>query len=137
MGQTDEKTPIPAVVSRPVIAKSSGNVLVIEDDKDSADIIGVILMREGYGVRTVATRDEALKILNSYLYDVIIMDLFMPGLGPKEFINEVRRLHSRSEVILMTAAENVSSGAADLKICKWLGKPFQYEDLIATVRSCT
>jgi DNA-binding response OmpR family regulator len=116
--------------------KMNANILIVEDDRDCAATIAMILTQEQYGVREVASRDAALSILDSYLYDVIIMDLFMPGLGPKEFISEVRRRHARSEIILLTAADIVPKAVKDLELLHWLGKPFQPDDLVKTVRRC-
>jgi DNA-binding response OmpR family regulator len=134
MSSVDEKTPLPEKI--PARLFKTCNVLVIEDDRDCAATICAVLKREGYGVRAVDSRDAALVILKSYLYDVIIMDLFMPGLGPKEFIKEARERHTRSEIILLTAAENLKVGAKELGLVHWLGKPFQPQDLLNVINSC-
>jgi DNA-binding response OmpR family regulator len=134
MSSVDEKTPLPEKL--PARFFKTCNILVIEDDRDCALTICAVLKREGYSVRAVDSRDAALEILQSYLYDVIIMDLFMPGLGPKEFIKEARERHRRSEIILLTATENLKHGAQDLGLCHWLGKPFQPQDLLNVVASC-
>ncbi len=116
--------------------KAGANVLVIEDNDDIAETIGVLLMREGYGVRSVASREDGLLVLHSYLYDVIIMDLHMPGMDPQEFIRESRRQCPRSVFILLSADEQIEKVARDLKICDWIAKPFKPQDILDAVKRC-
>jgi DNA-binding NtrC family response regulator len=119
------------------VMKRTCNVLVVEDDRDCAGIIELILIQEGFAVRIVSSRDDALRFLDINLYDVVLMDLYMPGMGPKQFITEVHRRHPRSQVILVTAATIASSAAVEeLNLCHWLKKPFQPSDLVDTVRKC-
>ena len=118
------------------IAKTTGNVLIIEDDPDTATVIATTLIKEGYGARTVSTRDEAVKVLSRYLYDVIIMDLYMAGMGPDEFVKKAKSLYPRSKVILITAIESVDKQASRLGICQWIGKPFDPDQLLGAVCKC-
>lgn len=113
-----------------------GNILVIEDDPNTASTIEAILKKEGYGVRTVSSRDEALKVLDRYLYNLVIMDLYMPGMVPEEFIKVAKQRRPLAQVILTTAAEYVDVQAKRLGICRWLGKPFDPDQLLDVVREC-
>lgn len=118
-------------------AKAAANVLVIEDDNDTCDTICLSLVREGFGVRTAETRDAALPILSTYIYDVIIMDYFMPGMGPEEFIAAVRQRTPRAQFILMTATAHAAEKAKGLGIAHWIGKPFEMDDLIDAIDDCS
>jgi CheY-like chemotaxis protein len=115
--------------------RPSLNVLVIEDDQDTALTIGLIIMREGYGVRTTASRDDALFLLSCYLYDVIIMDLNMPGISAEEFITEATRRSPRSQIVLLTAAGRLNQECERLGLHHRLGKPFDDNDLIRAIKS--
>ncbi len=137
MASVSEKTPIPKKTRTAVISPVNANVLVIEDNPDIMQTLGMILMGKGYGVRPVSSRDEALRVLSHYLYDVIIMDLFMPGIGPVEFIKEARLRCPRSQYILLTASEHVEKEADTLGILHWIGKPFDPDDVLEAVRQCT
>lgn len=128
--------PMPAQQGVARAIKSFGNVLVIEDDPDTADTIATILRRDGYSVRAVGTRDDALATLAAYLYNVVIMDLNMPGLSAADFMKEVRYRCPGSKFILITAAERVSEQAKALGICHTIGKPFDPDDLLAAVKKC-
>ena len=124
----------PPEIIPPALVKVKGNVLVIEDDQDTLEVIGMHLMREGYGVRRVRLRNEALVVLSRYLYDIILMDLNMPGMGPGEFISAVRKYSPRSKFIVTTASEHVELAARKLGVSYWLGKPFTQEDLMEAMR---
>jgi DNA-binding response OmpR family regulator len=116
--------------------KSHANVLIIEDDPDTAEMVCTLLIKEGYGARVVSYRDEALLVLNQYLYDVIVMDLYMPGIGAEEFVTEVRKKHVRSTIILITAIDRVDMQAKKLGLCHFIGKPLHPDELLNTIRNC-
>ena len=116
---------------------AKGNVLVIEDDPDTAETVALIVRGAGYGVRTAVNREAALLVLQSNLYDIIIMDLMMPGMGPIEFMQKVRTHAPLSKFILMTATSRVASQARNLGMTWWIGKPFDPNQLLDTISKCT
>jgi DNA-binding response OmpR family regulator len=129
MAQADKKQGIIDPMLKPSFLNVAANVLVIEDHADTAKTIGEFLMTEGYGVRVVESRDLALIVLDSNLYDFIIMDLFMPGLPAEDFVDHVHR-RCRSQIILITATEWARQEAQKLGVHTWLGKPFEPEQLL-------
>ncbi len=113
--------------------RAHGNILIIEDSMDTAETVALFLMREGYGVRSVPSRNDALLVLDSYLYDIILMDHMMPGLGAQEFLKEARHRCPRSKIILMTAGHVAKEQAEKLGITQWLGKPFELNALLQSI----
>jgi len=107
-----------------------GNVLVIEDDPDTGEMIEKALTDNGYGVRVVRSRDDAVRMLKRYLYNFILLDYWMPGMTAENFIAQVSEGGSRAKVILMTAGGTIRMIASHLEIDDWLGKPFFPEELI-------
>ena len=103
---------------------TSKNILIIEDDADTAEVLAVELLRAGYGVRKVASREDALAILDTYLYDYILMDYHMPGMKAGEFVDRARQKRPSLKVVLMTAGFDVAQHAAELGIEFCLPKPF-------------
>lgn len=79
------------------------NILIIEDDQDTAETMAEFLKDEGYGVRYVTSRDDAVLALQRFLYDVVIMDYSMPGLSADRFVALARGRCPRSKFILTTA----------------------------------
>lgn len=130
MAINSEKTSPPKIIR-------TSNVLIIEDDQDTAETITVALVREGFGVRAVNSRDAAAMVMSTYLYDVVIMDFFMPGMGPEEFMRSIRQRNPHSQFILITATAEAAEKAKALGICHWIGKPFEIADLIDAVEDCS
>jgi two-component system response regulator TctD len=112
-----------------------GNVLVVEDDLDTGNTVQEIVARAGYGVTLVTNRDDAVLALTKYLYDIVIMDYNMPGLGADDFLARIRRRHARTKVVLMTAVGNAPGKAQELDIANWIGKPFGPEELLQVLRN--
>lgn len=100
------------------------NVLLIEDDEDSAQIMIADLAEAGFGVRWARSRDEALVVLTHYLYDIIVLDYLMPGMDAAAFVKIVKRDFPRSRVMLISAVQNIRDVAGKLGVCCWLAKPF-------------
>jgi len=109
------------------------NILIIEDDADIAEAIVVALTMEGYGVRVVTSRNDALRVLSMYLYDCVIMDYSMNGMTAEEFISALS-LHMRSKIILVSAISSPQEVAERLKIKAWLKKPFEISTLMKVVQ---
>ncbi|HYF50771.1 MAG TPA: response regulator [Planctomycetota bacterium] len=114
-------------------AISRGNVLIVEDDKDTAQTLLVILGNAGYGVRKVSSRDAALQVLLSNLYQCILLDFYMPGMPAEEFVAALQTAHPIAKVVLITAASEVETAAKRLGIPHYLGKPFEPEALLNMV----
>src|SRR5260221_2389837 len=82
------------------------NILIVEDDLDTAQSLVITLAAAGYGVRAVESRDAAVAILDRYIYQVVIMDYFMPGMSIDEFMKITMPRHTRMEIVITTAGEN-------------------------------
>jgi len=112
------------------------NILIIEDDQDTAETMAEFLKDEGYGVRYVTSRDEAVLALQRFLYDIVIMDYSMPGLPADRFVDLARGRCPRSKFILTTAMGRVVDCANILGIKNWIGKPFAPEALLDAIHDC-
>jgi len=129
---TAERPPLPTI--RPV--SDSPRVLVVEDDRDIADVLRRALRMEDYEVRLAADGEEALAAASDFSPDAVVLDLGLPTLDGVEVC---RRLRSEGDVpILMLTArdtvdarvEGLDSGADD-----YLVKPFERAELLARLRA--
>ncbi|HEY3319849.1 MAG TPA: response regulator [Planctomycetota bacterium] len=116
-----------------VYARSTCQVLIIEDDYDTADSLVLALACNGYGVRVVDNRASAIHVLRRQRQDVILMDLRMPGLGAREFLFDLQSVQPECEVVLMTAEAGAEHIAAELGIQHWIEKPFQLDDVLEII----
>ena len=111
-------------------------VLVVEDDRLLWALVSDVLSDEGFDVRTAANGQEALDVLESWIPDVILLDLMMPVMNGPAF-RSVQKNHptiAEIPVIVMSAAANLEAETNDLDPAGVLGKPFDLDDLISTVR---
>lgn len=109
-----------------------GKVLVVEDDCDISEIIGSTLVENGYGVDYAYSGTEAIMLYEKSQYDLMILDLMLPGLSGEEI---VKRVGDSMPVIIVSAkigiddkVNNLLNGAAD-----YLTKPFNKGELLARV----
>lgn len=105
--------------------------VIVEDDLMVASI-NQQFAKKTPGVKIIATfhdGKDALSFLKDHEVDLLLLDLYMPSFSGLEILEELRRLQSKIDVIMITAAndtENINK-ALHLGILDYLVKPFQYE----------
>jgi DNA-binding NtrC family response regulator len=112
------------------------NVIIIEDNADTRRIMGAILQRAGYSVRTAAEGGEALRLMDEAPADVLLTDIFMPGMDGFQTIAEVHKRHPRTYVIAFTGFPdrgNPLHSAAFLGARQLLLKPLNPTQLLDAV----
>jgi len=113
-------------------------VLVVEDEAPQRELIGGILARAGYGVRSAAGVDEALACLAEEVPDLVLCDWRMPGRDGGELLAEVRTRRLGCGFVVMTAYGSIAHAveAVRLGADDYLAKPFEREALLLAVRRC-
>ena len=111
-------------------------LLLVEDEAALRDSIGRVLTAEGYQVVAAATAQEALEALRATTFELLILDLILPGGGGREILEAAQRLPQPPPVILMTgkAGENLAQEMLAWGARECLQKPFDLADLLAAVR---
>lgn len=114
----------------------SASILVIDDEPLMQDALEVSLRSEGYRVATAGSGEEALTRIEAQEFDVIVSDLFLPGLDGLEVLERSRTLNPRARVILITAYATLETAIAAFRqgACDYLQKPFALEDLTVRVQ---
>lgn len=110
-------------------------ILIIEDKASLAEIVGLRLKKEGYDVDIVNDGDNGWDLAVSGAYDLIVLDIMLPGIDGFEILKGIRRENIDSKVIILTAKtmlsdklEGLTNGAND-----YLTKPFHIDELVARV----
>jgi two-component system OmpR family response regulator len=112
-------------------------ILVVDDDVRMAGAIRRGLQYEGLVVDVAADGDEALRVVGTTEYDVIVLDVLMPGLGGFETCRRLREQGRWMPVLMLTARDSVEDrvrgldGGAD----DYLTKPFSLAELTARLRA--
>ncbi len=114
-------------------------ILVVEDEKKIADGLEAVLRREGYEVDTVYDGINGLDYMLSNIYDLVLLDIMLPGINGLDVLKFARGEGVSSPVILLTARSRTEDkilgldGGAD----DYLTKPFDASELLARIRART
>ena len=112
-------------------------ILLAEDDKVLADGLCRSLRQAGYAVDHVTRGTEADSALQLHDYDLLILDLGLPGLAGLDVLKKLRARNSRLPVLILTAADSVEQRVRglDLGADDFMAKPFALSELEARVRA--
>jgi DNA-binding NtrC family response regulator len=118
------------------VDKTKIKILVVDDEQGLCAGLQEALQREGHQVDAVTDPQAALKLATENLYDLVISDIKMPGLGGLELLTRVREKHPDTLFILMTAYGTVESAVAAMKqgAYDYLSKPIDMKRLRAVVQ---
>ena len=113
-------------------------VLVVEDEQKIAQFLKKGLTEKGYTVEAVGDADAALERLEASPFDLIILDLLLPGSRDGlELCREVRLRGVRSKILMLTARDTVENKieGLDAGADDYLVKPFSFRELLARLRA--
>jgi DNA-binding NtrC family response regulator len=112
-----------------------GSVLVVDDEEIMRDVLETLLSAEGYRVDLAKTGEEGLEAYGRRAFDVVLLDVSMPGMGGLRALEEFLKLDADAAVVMITAYATF-----DTAIAAWekgafgcIRKPFQNEQITATV----
>ncbi len=121
--------------ARPAMVGRGKSILVVDDDPDLRDFIYWTLFPLGYDVNQAESGDECLEKMQKRRFDLLLLDLRMPGMQGMEVLEKSRALHPGTCVILISAYadwpdyfEAVSKGARDV-----IPKPLSSNELMRVV----
>ncbi|WP_405131025.1 response regulator transcription factor [Paenibacillus sp. FSL H8-0317] len=112
-------------------------VLVIEDEPKIARLLELELQYEGYQVGKAGSGTEGLEKYAEGQWDLILLDVMLPGLSGIEVLRRVRAKDATVPIIMLTAKDSVEDKVSglDLGANDYITKPFQIEELLARVRA--
>ena len=114
-------------------------ILIVEDESRLAMALQQILTEAGYETETAGDGNRALELALQGSFDLILLDVMLPGKDGIAVASELRRLHVQSPILMLTAkaatsdkVQGLDSGADD-----YMTKPFDTDELLARVRALT
>jgi len=112
-------------------------ILVVEDEPDLAATLHKALTEEGFAVDVAGDGEDALWQAGSINYDVIVLDLMLPGVDALTVLARLRVAGSRVPVLVLTARDSSAEkvGALNTGADDYLTKPFTFAELLARIRA--
>ncbi|PRP97704.1 Transcriptional regulatory protein YycF [Enhygromyxa salina] len=119
-------------------AQSKGaSLLVVDDNEDNLDMLSRRLRRRGYEVEAARSGIEALDAIDARRFDVILLDVMMPGVNGLEVLQKVRQRFSKTQLpVLMATARGDSEDvveALQLGANDYVVKPLDLAELVAAL----
>ncbi len=116
---------------------SHANILVVDDERGIREQLEGILRDEGFSVSSVGSGEDALAALSRELFDLVLLDILLPGMDGIEVLRQARAAGHRTPVVVISghagaelAVRAVREGAAD-----FMEKPLALERVLVTVRN--
>ncbi|MEG0963631.1 MAG: response regulator transcription factor [Lachnospiraceae bacterium] len=112
-------------------------ILIVEDEIDLCDSIAEGLQIDGYAVDTCYDGNKAYEYLTTEAYDLVVLDLNLPGMDGIDILKKVRLENQDLKVLILSARSSVSDKVLGLDIGAndYLAKPFDFEELEARIRN--
>jgi DNA-binding response OmpR family regulator len=112
-------------------------ILLIEDSKKLLDSLRLGLTKSGYEVATAPNGELGLQMAQAGAYEVIVLDLMLPGLSGLELLKRLRETGNGVHVLILTALDAVADRVRGLQAGAddYLVKPFSFEELLARLQA--
>lgn len=114
-------------------------ILIVEDEKNLCDMIGKSLHSAGYEVDLCYDGEDALEMIYAEKYDLIVLDLNLPGVDGMEILRELRKENEETKVLILSARSQIADkvDGLDAGANDYMEKPFHLQELEARIRSLT
>ena len=112
-------------------------ILIVEDEPSLLEIMQRFLEKERYVVETVTSINDALMKVSLYNYDCILLDIMLPDGNGLTFLQELKKMNKRENVIIISAKDSVDDKVTGLETGAddYLAKPFHLSELNARIKN--
>jgi len=109
---------------------------IIDDEPIIHEVLGDLLASEEYEVEKSFNGEEALEKHSSRSFDLVLLDLLMPGIEGMEVLKNLKKIDPRATIIIITAYASVESAISAMKsgAFDFVQKPFKHDELLLTVK---
>lgn len=112
-------------------------ILIVEDEPSLLEIMQRFLEKERYVVETVTSINDALMKVSLYNYDCILLDIMLPDGNGLTFLQELKKMNKRENIIIISAKDSVDDKVTGLETGAddYLAKPFHLSELNARIKN--
>lgn len=111
-----------------------GRILVVDDDDDILNTIGMVLEAEGHACTLSINSQQALQHHETRPFDLIILDYRMPGISGADFHHRLRGKGDRTPILFLTADHDVLNQISEDHATTVMTKPFEISELASAVQ---
>jgi DNA-binding response OmpR family regulator len=113
------------------------NILVVEDEIRVADFVCRGLRSEGWSVEHAPNGESALDLLQDHRFDVLVLDLMLPGISGQDVCRKMRAREDFTPVLMLSALDSTDDRVQGLKLGAddYLPKPFDFDELCARIQA--
>jgi len=117
------------------MSKGRGNVLIVDDDAEIRESIQMLLQSEGISTSTAVDGEEGLRKVEENLYDLVLLDLMLPGKSGMDVHKDIKRADPTLPVIILTAMAGIETAVTAIKdgCFDYLTKPWDNDKLLVIV----
>ena len=110
---------------------------MVEDERKLAQVLSSALQAEHYDVVVAVTGEDGFYRANAELFDLVVLDLMLPGRNGLEILQTLRQRHVETPVLILTARDGIDDRVLglDLGADDYLVKPFALPELLARIRA--
>ncbi len=114
-----------------------GNVLVVDDDPEIVEMLNEVISRKGFKVVGVGSGEQALEELEKQHFDLIFMDLVLPGMSGVEALSAIKEKDKKAVVVIVTGYgdDPIAMDAMSLGPLFLIRKPFRVSDIVEVLNA--
>ncbi|UCH22224.1 MAG: response regulator [Deltaproteobacteria bacterium] len=110
-------------------------ILLVDDEETMVKYLSKRLIKRGFDIRVAYNGVDALEIVKESEFDVVLLDVLMPGMDGIETLREIKKLKPKTEVIMLTGHASVEAGIEGMKsgAFNYIMKPFDPNELVTEI----
>ncbi|MCK4532242.1 response regulator [bacterium] len=117
---------------------NKANILIVDDEYEIRDLCSKLLRQKSYYVESAKNGEEGLTMLANNFFDLVLLDLKMPGLNGIEVLKQIKKNNIKTDSIILTGYATIETAVEAMRLGSfdYISKPFNLSQLNTTVEQC-